>query len=123
MVCKTDTDQPERLAPEKFFSVDVVTCAAPRLLENMSRDERETPKELTRLYVQRVRHILHIMAAEKAEVLVLGAFGCGVFHNNPALVSAAFRQVLKMYAPLFEAIEFAVYCGNEENENYSAFRQ
>ena len=123
MVCKTDTNLPKRLALEEFFSVDVITCAAPRLLENMPRDERETPEALENLYVRRAHHILHIMAARGAEILVLGAFGCGVFHNNPTLVSAAFESVLDLYAPWFDVIEFAVFCRNHETENDAAFRR
>ena len=123
MVCKTDTELPERLSPEEFCRVDIVTCAAPRLLEGLCRDERETPEELEKLYLRRIHHILHVMAAKDAEIVILGAFGCGVFHNNPALVASAFESVLGMYGPWFDLVEFAVFCNEGAMENYNVFRR
>ena len=50
------------------------------------------------------------------EVLVLGAFGCGAFHNPPALVAEAFRKVLSesRYAHAFRKVVFAII-GGEDN--------
>ena len=58
------------------------------------------------------------ITANKAEVLVLGAF-C----NPPAVVAKAFATVQKKYAGYFETIEYAVFCKNHENENYDTFRR
>ncbi len=55
--------------------------------------------------------------------LVLGAWGCGAFHNKPENVSEYFRQVLidEYYAQYFSEICFAVY-GDEKSSNLNAFR-
>ncbi|WP_407399868.1 TIGR02452 family protein [Treponema sp.] len=52
------------------------------------------------------------MAKEnKYRNLVLGAWGCGAFHNKPENVAEYFRTVLidEFYAQYFDEICFAVY--------------
>ena len=65
--------------------------------------------------------ILAAAAKHQADVLILGAFGCGVFANPPELVVAAFNNVLPKFRNYFETIEFAVYSHSKESTNYSAF--
>ena len=56
-----------------------------------------------------------------AEVLILGAFGCGAFCNSPKCVAEAMKEVVKTYIYDFEVIEFAVYCSPRSDENYRTF--
>ena len=49
---------------------------------------------------------LDVAAKEKAEVLILDAWGCGAFKNDPEVVSKAFHSLLKDYN--FEVVEFAL---------------
>jgi uncharacterized protein (TIGR02452 family) len=49
-----------------------------------------------------------VAAANGHRQLILGAWGCGVFGNDPAVVAGAFLGVLSA-APWFERIVFAVY--------------
>ena len=67
--------------------------------------------------------VLTVAAAKGADTLVLGAFGCGAFHNNPAVVADAYRTVLKEFAGIFRKIEFAVFCQPWAIENYELFAQ
>ena len=60
-------------------------------------------------------------AANGTEVLILGAFGCGAFCNPPAVVARAFKTIQEKYASYFETIEYAVFCGGHETQNYDAF--
>ena len=55
------------------------------------------------------------------DALVLGAFGCVAFANDPRAVAKAYRDTLPGYA--FQYIEFAVYCRAHETRNYDAFRE
>ena len=124
LICKTDEALPERLKEEEFVSVDVITCAAPKLgREYHSGSDPALDEKLSAVYRSRIRRILEIAAFRKAEILVLGAFGCGAFHNDPDLVSKAFDEVLKEYLNRFELVEFAVYCRDSETRNYRAFRR
>ena len=62
-----------------------------------------------------------ICAAQKADAVILGAFGCGAFANDPWAVARAYRDALEEYGQYFSYIEFAVYCRDYESENYTAF--
>jgi uncharacterized protein (TIGR02452 family) len=53
----------------------------------------------------------------KYEVLLLGAFGCGAFHNDPRTVSALFKHILPQYG--FKKVYFAIV---GDNDNYDVFR-
>ena len=68
-------------------------------------------------------HPLHVAAANGAEILVLGAFGCGAFANDPHYVAAAYRDALEEYLEWFSVVEFAVWCKGYETENYKAFEE
>ena len=101
------------LPPDGRCKVDVLTCAAPDL-----RGAAVSGASLRALLTKRARRILDLAAEQGAEALVLGAFGCGVFQNDPKMVAGAFRTALEERAHCFEAAEFAV-AGREEN--YRAF--
>lgn len=111
------------------FRVDVITCAAPNLREKTSnrynRNDGDavhiSPERLMELHLKRARKILSVAAANKAEVLILGAFGCGAFRNDPVVVAAAYQQTLPQFLNHFKTIEFAVYCRPEDQRNYDAF--
>jgi len=55
------------------------------------------------------------------ETIVLGAFGCGAFMNNPNVVAQASKNVLNEYLYAFKNIEFAVYCSPKDDINYRIF--
>ena len=53
--------------------------------------------------------------------VVLVAFGCGAFRNDPNVVAAAAKTVIADYLHAFRVIEFAVYCRPGDTANYDAF--
>lgn len=129
VICKTDTDFPERMPQEDWVKVDVISCAAPNLRNkpsNLFNPENGQavsilPTELQRLHEDRARSILAVAAAHGVQILVLGAFGCGAFCNDPKVVAKAYANVLKDCRCYFDLIEFAIYCCGYETENYDAF--
>ena len=131
VICKLDTSGNPRIAPEGWATVDVISCAAPNLRErtgNLHNPETAVSVHLTSdeqyaLHLKRAKHILHIAASKRVEALILGAFGCGAFANDPWAVARAYKDALEEYGQYFKYIEFAVYCRDYETENYDAFRQ
>lgn len=130
VICKTDTDLPERMKREEWAETSVITCAAPDLREfgNMYAElngtgSRMNSAELFGYHVRRGIHILTVAAAEGIDTLVLGAFGCGAFQNDPEVVARAYKTVLDEFEGVFRKIEFAVYCTPGHEENYEAFRR
>ena len=132
VVFKTDTDKPVGREEEEWFKVDVISCAAPNL-RNMPSNSynsgdgdlpaRPTDDELYQIQFRRFKRILEVAAAMKEEVLILGAFGCGAFENNPSVVAKAAKDAVELYKKNFEIIEFAVFCTPDRKENYEAFRK
>ena len=59
----------------------------------------------------------------KNEVVILGAFGCGVFENKPEIVAMAAKNVIQEYRYAFVTIEFAIYCNSWDMENYKVFSE
>ena len=129
IVLREDTDQPALLPPEERYPVDVITCAAPCVHELRMQphyavgcDSFPLPAEdLYALHLQRARRILHLAAHKGAEVVILGAFGCGAFGNDPHVVSRAMMDAVRECRRLFHTVEFAIYCTDYETENYKAF--
>lgn len=87
IICKTDEHIPQRMQEKDFVTVDVISCAAPNLRNELAnRHNPETgkhirmePQKLCDLHVKRARHIMHVAAANQTDILILGAFGCGMF--------------------------------------------
>ena len=77
--------------------------------------------ELFGYHVKRAIHVLTCAAAQGADILVLGAFGCGAFQNDPEVVARAYRTALDEFPKVFKKIEFAIYCRDSETENYKVF--
>ncbi len=130
IICKTDTDLPQRMPKDEWVTVDVITVAAPdlRRKSNMhaalvGRGAYMNDAELFGYHVKRAIHILTCAAAKKADILVLGAFGCGAFENNPEVVARAYRTALQEFPKVFSRIEFAVYCSPKDTTNYDVFSQ
>jgi uncharacterized protein (TIGR02452 family) len=121
-------DDDYNLLPSPFH-VDVITCAAPNLRESPSNRYNRydgdavhvSPEKLLELHLKRARKILSAAAANGAEVLILGAFGCGAFRNDPAVVAAAYQHVLPQFLNHFKTVEFAVYCSPRDLRNYEEF--
>lgn len=117
VVFKSDTLLPQLMDEGDWFKVDVLTCAAPNLKYEFMSD-----LELYGIHVKRGIHILTIAAANNIEILVLGAFGCGAFRNNPQVVAAAYHSVVKLFNGYFKQIVFSVYCSPKSSVNYETFR-
>lgn len=132
IVFKTDTYKPAPMREEDWYTVDVLTCAAPNLREKPSNaynpsDSKEQVKisrdELQRLHEKRFRRICDLAFEKDNDILILGAFGCGAFMNPPEVVAAAARTVVKEYLYCFRVIEFAVYTRRGDTSNYDAFQR
>ena len=97
------------------YHMDVITCPAP----SVSTTEK-------RIY-DRVEKIIKVAALMKVDTLILGAWGCGAFGQNPEIVSQAFKSALDKY-PAFGRVVFAIrgsdeYESKKSDNNYMAFER
>lgn len=121
-VVREDTFDCAFLPEDKWYWVDVITCAAPDLrIFAGEKSFTPTDEEFLRTMESRLRRIFSVAAKNRTEVLILGAFGCGVFRNPPELVAEAFSKVYGEFSHCFETIEFAVYTPGADDTNYRAF--
>ncbi|MFL4908703.1 TIGR02452 family protein [Streptomyces sp. MMS24-I2-30] len=92
------------------FTAGFLTAAAP----NAGVVRRSAPQragELPQALAVRAERVLEVAAAHGYRRLVLGAWGCGVFQNDPAQVAGAFRALLGpggRFAQTFEHVVFGV---------------
>ncbi|MFE9689536.1 TIGR02452 family protein [Micromonospora sp. NPDC005806] len=100
-------------------SVSFLTAAAPNrgaVLRNQGDDaDRVAPALRTR-----ARRVLAVAAAYGHRRLVLGAWGCGVFRNDPVTVAEAFDLALADAPGWFDQITFAVL-DRVDGPAYAAF--
>ncbi|MEU1346888.1 TIGR02452 family protein [Streptomyces sp. NPDC005795] len=72
----------------------------------------------------RGERVLEVAAVRGYRRLVLGAWGCGVFRNDPAEVAGAFRALLTgggRFAGHFEQIVFGIFDRNDDSPTRAAF--
>lgn len=132
LVFKEDTASPKLMVEEEWYEVDVITCAAPNLRNVPSNaynpGEGDSPKLVTdeglrQIHEKRLRRILEVAVANGDEVVILGAFGCGAFCNNPEVVASAAKRIVDEYKHAFKVIEFAVFCRAWDEKNYRVFER
>lgn len=106
---------------EAPYRTAFLTSPAPNLgaiTMNQPGDAAAVPGALA----ARAGRVLDVAAAHGHRVLVLGAWGCGVFRNDPAVVADAFAGHLKRTRGWFDRIVFAVYDRRPGTPVFAAFQ-
>ena len=103
--------------------VSFITSPAPNA--GAAADNR--PEELAHIpevFRRRSEYVLALAAAKECRRLVLGAWGCGVFRNDPAVVAAAFMGHLQgAWSGRFERVVFSVLDSSPSSETLTAFQR
>lgn len=62
---------------------------------------------------------------ENVDTIILGAFGCGVFHNPQKLMAECFKKVLQdaMLSKYFDNVIFAIKKSSAFDRNYDVFKE
>lgn len=107
------------------YRVDIITSAAPNagaLKAHQSPDVAQVPAVLA----ARASKVLALAAHTGCDHLVLGAWGCGVFANDPRMVAEVFATLLAKRGPYrgrFTTVSFSVRDGVEGQPVLRAFRE
>ncbi len=106
----------------EILVADVITSPAPNrgaILQNNWKDELAL---LPGVFKERIMQVLSVAYKHKCDTLILGAWGCGVFRNEPADVAAYFDEMIRThFHSAFKHIVFAVYDRSKEGANIQAF--
>lgn len=100
----------------ELTGADVITCAAPNFTPGR-RYGTVKPEENSEALRSRIKFVLDIAQENNNTHLILGAFGCGVFSQNPTEVATIFLDLLPNYN--FKYVEFAV--PDKNSANYKGF--
>ena len=116
-------DDDGRLLAEPY-PVSFLTSPAPNAGEALRRDPGAGGL-IRRALHQRAERVLAVAAHHGARQLVLGAWGCGVFRNDPHEVAEAFHAHLVdgAFAGAFERVLFAVWDRSPDSANRAAFAE
>jgi uncharacterized protein (TIGR02452 family) len=108
---------------DNFFLASIITAPAPNAGQLLLRDNTAegTIKKVLR---RRAGYILTVARDNGHRSLLLGAWGCGVFRNNPSLVADAFKTWLsdRTFLGCFDRVVFAVYDPSPEQKTLQAFQ-
>ena len=103
---------------EKFC--DVITVAAPNK-KVATRYQNVTSEENYEVLRDRIKFVLDIAKDNKVDTLILGAYGCGVFGQDPMEVASIFKELLTTTHKCFKKVVFSI--PDKTGRSYRAFEQ
>jgi uncharacterized protein (TIGR02452 family) len=111
---------PDILFFEKYRA-DVLTCAAPNVRAYREHTTHVLAPEIWKNQKSRIRFVLRVAKEQHADVLILGAFGCGVFGNDASDIADVFSGYLLEDAEFSHAFS-KVYFAVPDPGQYTLFR-
>ncbi len=105
------------------FLVSIITAPAPNA-GAIAKNQPTERDDIRPTMQRRIDAVLAIAKARRHRHLVLGAWGCGVFQNDPAEVAQLFRDGLESnrFAGAFDRVTFAVLDRTEQRKTFETFR-
>lgn len=99
-----------KLVPHNPYTISLITVPA---VVNPTDDDDQLVKD-------KVKRILEIAAEHNHNTLILGAWGCGVFRNDPTTIATLFKNYLtNEFQGTFETVIFAI--PGKQSQNYQLF--
>lgn len=90
--------------------------AAPELRKTEDWSDLEFVKQYEADIRRHIKAQLDTAMLHGQKRLILGAWGCGAFHNNPTIVAQIYREEIQAHADFFEDIRFAIKPMRTEDE-------
>ena len=114
---------------EHPFQIGIITNAALNLNGRnsikLTRDGN-LPENAKNIYRNKIRTIFRIGLLKGHDSLVLGAFGCGAFHNPPLEMAHLFKEIMEEeeFKNRYKLITFAIITDhNDQNQNLKCFKE
>ncbi len=105
------------------YCLSIITSPAP----NAGALQRNQPQDVAKIpgvFRERTAKLLALAVEQHCDALLLGAWGCGVFKNSPAVVASTFRELLApggAFHGRFSFVLFSVYDTTEGLPIYTEF--
>ena len=106
------------------FVVSMVTSPAVNAGAVNENEPSQVPK-IRPVMQQRIRSVLAVARHHEHQAIVLGAWGCGVFRNDPVDIASWFAEALfedESFAGAFAHIVFAVLDRSDDGATFNAFK-
>lgn len=106
---------------QKFYLVSFLTSPAVNagVVKQKEPDKVDSIELVNR---ERARKFLWIANQNQHKILILGAWGCGVFQNEPEMIARIFDELLKgEFADCFARVIMAIYDKTPTRKVYNAF--
>lgn len=105
---------------DKTIEADVLTCAAPnygaaRKYQHVTREEN------SKVLADRIRFMYEVASDNKVETLILGAWGCGVFKQEPVEVCQLLTEI-SLFNKKFGIKNIIYAIPDSKSSNYRAFK-
>lgn len=116
------TDQGNFL--ETPYLVDFITSPSPNFGEIVKKQTQDIDKIADVIYTRGAK-VLSLFAAHHCDAIILGAWGCGVFRNNPAVVAQMFADLLSnnsLFYGRFKYVLFSVLDNSKNQQNLAEFQ-
>jgi uncharacterized protein (TIGR02452 family) len=109
---------------DDVFLASVITAPAPNAGQALRRDP-DCGAEIAATLERRARIVLAIARDNGHRSLLLGAWGCGVFCNDPNVVADVFGRWLEhpSFRGCFDRVVFAIYTSSSNSDTLTAFQQ
>ena len=111
---------------DKPFLVSILTVPAVNAGAVRQKGKKQEIKQIKSTMLRRTEKLLSVAAIHNYKVLILGAWGCGVFQNNPEDVARYFHYHLlenPQFSSLFEKVVFAILDKTKDESVINAFRK
>ena len=84
--------------------------------------KKEDVEQAKQVMKERMKLVLAIFAKQNCKHLILGAYGCGVFRNDPLQVAKWWKELFEAFFPnQFETIVFAILDRSKQQNCIQAF--
>ena len=108
---------------DDYYVTSFITSPAVNA-EVIRQREPERVEEIYQIMSQRLEKVLWVAYENHYTSLVLGAWGCGVFANDPNMISKIFAELLgkqSRLATYFKHITYAIYDSSANQKVYKSF--
>lgn len=103
---------------EEPYLLSVITAPAP----NLYNEKNPNQDLLQEIIPKRIENILKVACLNGHKTIVLGAWGCGAFKNDPVFIASSFKKVVNEMK-CFKHICYAVYDTKNEQPMYNVFKK
>ena len=120
LVFKSDNNVFSEMLDEKdWYNIDIITCPA-----HNQRAYKVQYEKLKEINYYKIKAIIECAVENDVDNLILGAYGCGAFGNDPQLVSETFKKILidEEYYKYFENVHFAIVTTLNDAKNLNEFK-